>query len=162
MEENITHFNNWCERYSLQVGTFCTDSCNWSHCRHKFLKRCRCIGTPTADIFGRPRVRSSRLASTICGRTGRRRIWVNQQCLQNNPRSTFSTSSSETQNRIQHSSSKKTQRYFICVVNAGTGWRLDHMRQLKKYDTPKHAAVRQLHTRHAMRIASLSFVCLSP
>ena len=51
-------------------------------------KRCR-------SSIGRPNARCSRLAETMCGRTGRRRIWINQQCWWNDSQNT-SAHSSET------------------------------------------------------------------
>ena len=74
----------------------CTDSRTWSYCWHNLLKRCRSsIVRPSADSIRRTRARSSRLAWTVHGKTGKRRFWIIRQRWGNISHNTSSTYSSE-------------------------------------------------------------------
>ena len=91
VRKSITHIN---QGWNLFIASrkICTDSRAWSHCRHKSPKRCRCsIGRPTADRFGRPRSRYSRVVSAIQGRTGRNRMRIIRLIWWNNHQNTSST-----------------------------------------------------------------------
>ena len=81
---------------TIASWTTCTDSRTWSYCWHNLLKRCRSsIVRPSADSIRRTRARSSRLAWTVHGKTGKRRFWIIRQRWWNIFHNTSSTYSSE-------------------------------------------------------------------